>query len=73
MGHRFWVPLQFVIPKKSSQVCTLLLARARARQMACGRFAIFDFWHEKSILNHGIIGFKNLYVLYNRLSGYLHE
>ena len=30
----------FVIPKKSSQLCTLLLARARARQMASGGFAI---------------------------------
>ena len=26
----------FVIPKKSSQLCSLLLARARARQMASG-------------------------------------
>ena len=30
----------FVIPQKSSQSCTLLLARARARQMASGGFAI---------------------------------
>ena len=30
----------FVIPKKSAQLCTLLLARARARQMASGGFAI---------------------------------
>ena len=30
----------FVIPKKSSQLCTRLLARARARQMASGGFAI---------------------------------
>ena len=30
----------FVIPKKSSQLCMLLLARARARQMAAGGFAI---------------------------------
>ena len=30
----------FVIPKKSAQSCTLLLARARARQMASGGFAI---------------------------------
>ena len=30
----------FVIRKKSSQLCTLLLARARARQMASGGFAI---------------------------------
>ena len=30
----------FVIPKKSSQLCMLLLARARARQMASGGFAI---------------------------------
>ena len=30
----------FVIPKKSSQLCTLLLVRARARQMASGGFAI---------------------------------
>ena len=30
----------FVIPKKSSQSCTLLLVRARARQMASGGFAI---------------------------------
>ena len=30
----------FVIPKKSSQSCSLLLARARARQMASGGFAI---------------------------------
>ena len=32
--------LSFVIPKKSAQLCTLLLARARARQMASGGFAI---------------------------------
>ena len=30
----------FVIPKKSAQLCTLLLSRARARQMASGGFAI---------------------------------
>ena len=30
----------FVFPKKSAQLCTLLLARARARQMASGGFAI---------------------------------
>ena len=30
----------FVIPKKSAQLCTLLMARARARQMASGGFAI---------------------------------
>ena len=30
----------FVISKKSSQLCTLLLARARARQMASGGVAI---------------------------------
>ena len=30
----------FVIPKKPSQLCTLLLARARAHQMASGGFAI---------------------------------
>ena len=30
----------FVIPKKSAQLCTLLLARACARQMASGGFAI---------------------------------
>ena len=30
----------FVIPKKSAQLCTLLLARARARQMTSGGFAI---------------------------------
>ena len=29
-----------VIPKKSSQLCSLLLARARARQMASSGFAI---------------------------------
>ena len=28
------------LPKKSAQLCTLLLARARARQMASGGFAI---------------------------------
>ena len=30
----------FIIPKKTSQLCSLLLARARARQMASGGFAI---------------------------------
>ena len=30
----------FVIPKKTSQLCTLLLPRARARQMASGGFPI---------------------------------
>ena len=30
-------------------------------------------WHEKSIRNHGIMCSKNLYVLYNRLCGYLSE
>ena len=33
-------PSSFVIPKNSSQLFTLLLARARARQMASGGFAI---------------------------------
>ena len=30
----------FIIPKKSSKLCTLVVARARARQMASGGFAI---------------------------------
>ena len=37
--------LSFVIPKKSAQLCTLLLARARAAWRICD----FDISHEKSI------------------------
>ena len=40
MVRRRRLSSSFVIPKKSSQLCTLLLARARARQMASGGFAI---------------------------------
>ena len=62
--------LSFVIPKKSAQLCTLLLARARARQMASGGFAI----PISGTTNRSeIMDSCNLNVLYNRLSGYLHE
>ena len=60
----------FVIPKKSSQLCTLLLARARARQMASGGFAISI---SGTTNRSEIMDSCNLNVLYNRLSGYLHE
>ena len=60
----------FVIPKKSSQLCTLLLARARARQMASGGFAISI---SGTTNRSEIMDSFNLNVLYNRLSGYLHE
>ena len=40
MVHRRLLSSSFVIPKKSAQLCTLPLARARARQMASGGFAI---------------------------------
>ena len=40
MVRRRRLSSSFVIPKKSSQLCTLLLARARARPMASGGFAI---------------------------------
>ena len=52
----------FVIPKKSSQLCTLLLARA-CPSNGIWRICDFDFWHDKSIRNHGITCFENLYVL----------
>ena len=56
--------------KKSAQLCTLLLARARARQMASGGFAIsISGTRNRS----EIMDSCNLNVLYNRLSGYLHE
>ena len=63
----------FVIPKKSAQLCTLLLARARARRMASGGFAISisGTTNRSEIMESRF--FENLYVLYNRLSGYLHE
>ena len=38
----------FVIPKKPSQSCTLLLARA-CPSNGIWRICDFDFWHEKSI------------------------
>ena len=58
-------------PKKSSsQLCTLLLARARARQMASGGFAISI---SGTTNRSEIMDSCNLNVLYNRLSGYLHE
>ena len=60
----------FVIPKKSSQLCTLLLARARARQMASGGFAISI---SGTTNRSEIMDSCTLNVLYNRLSGYLHE
>ena len=60
----------FVIPKKSTQLCTLLLARARARQMASGGFAISI---SGTTNRSEIMDSCNLNVLYNRLSGYLHE
>ena len=60
----------FVIPKKSTQLCTLLLARARARQMASGGFAISISGRTN---RSEIMDSCNLNVLYNRLSGYLHE
>ena len=60
----------FVMTKKSAQLCTLLLARARARQLASGGFAI-----SISGTTNGseIMDSCSLNVLYNRLSGYLHE
>ena len=60
----------FVIPKKSSQLCTLLLPRARARQMASGGFAISI---SGTTNRSEIMDSCNLNVLFNRLSGYLHE
>ena len=60
----------FVIPKKSSQLCTLLLARARACQMASGGFAISI---SGTTNRSEIMDSCNLNVLYNRFSGYLHE
>ena len=60
----------FVIPKKSSELCTLLLARARVRQMASGGFAISI---SGTTNRSEIMDSCNLNVLYNRLSGYLHE
>ena len=60
----------FVIPKKSAQLCTLLLSRARARQMASGGFAISI---SGTTNLSEIMDSCNLNVLYNRLSGYLHE
>ena len=60
----------FVIPKKSAQLCTLLLARERARQMASGGFAISI---SGTTNRSEIMDSCNLNVLYNRLSGYLHE
>ena len=60
----------FVIPKKSSQLCTLLLARARARQMASGGFAISI---SVTTNRSEIMDSCNLNILYNQLSGYPHE
>ena len=62
--------LSFFIPKKSSQLCTLLLACARARQMASGGFAISI---SGTTNRSEIMDSCNLNVLYNGLSGYLHE
>ena len=62
--------LSFVIPQKSAQLCTLLLARARARQMASGGFAILI---SGTTNRSEIMDSCNLNVLYNQLSGYLHD
>ena len=53
----------FVIPKKFSQLCTLLLARARARQMASGGFAISisGTRNRSEIMESPVL--ENLYVL----------
>ena len=60
----------FVFPKKSAQLCPLLLARARARQMASGGFAISI---SGTTNRSEIMDSCNLNVLYNRLSGCLQE
>ena len=60
----------FVVPEKSSKLCTLLLVRARARQMASGGFAISI---SGTTNRSEIMDSCNSNVLYNRLSGYLHE
>ena len=56
----------FVIPKKSALLCTLLLARARARQMASGGFAISI---SGTTNRSEIMDSCNLNVLYNEYPG----
>ena len=65
-----------VVDRRTQKILPIVHAAAGAR--ACPSNGIWqicdsDFGHEKSISNHGITCLKNLYVLYNRLSGYLHE
>ena len=60
----------FVIPKKSSQLFTLLLARGRARQISSGGFVISI---SGTTNRSEIMDSCNLNVLHNRLSGYLHQ
>ena len=60
----------FVIPKNTTQLCALLLARARARQKASGGFAISI---SGTTNRSEIMDSCDLNVLYNRFPGYLHE
>ena len=64
------------IVRHTQKILPIVHAAAGARACSSNgiwRICDFDFWHEKSICNHGIMCFENLYVLHNRLSGYLHE
>ena len=65
-----------VVVRHTQKIRPLVHAPAGARACPSNgiwRICDFDFWHDKSISNHGIMCFENLYVLHNRLSGYLHE
>ena len=65
-----------VVVRHTQKIRPIVHAAAGARACPSNgiwRICDFDFWHDKSICNHGIMCFENLYVLHNRLSGYLHE
>ena len=72
----FVVVVVVVVVRHTQKILPIVHAAAGARACPSNgiwRICDFDFWHEKSICNHGIMCFENLYVLHNRLSGYLHE
>ena len=65
-----------VVVRHTQKILPIVHAAAGARACPSNgiwRICDFDFWHDKSICNHGMMCFENLYVLHNRCSGYLHE
>ena len=76
MDVRSFVRSFVVVVRHTQKLLPIVHAAAGARACPSNgiwRICDFDFWHEKSICNHEIMCFENLYVLHNRLSGHLHE